>query len=1173
MTSSVFRYIILGIDLFFVVGLIISILWGFLKGWKKSLVAIVSFLVPFIIFSFFLTPISKALLEIRFGDMGTLNQIVTNYIADMLFEGNTAQVTNSEIYAFAQSAAIGVVQLAVYLAGAIVIGIIIYPIVKIILRCTLPKFIFKKPTIVGRLIGLGAGFARFCIFFVIFAFPLFGAISAGKLALEDFKTVMEMTTTSSNNERVSNENSQSKLDKIYELLDSSFTVNILDAGRNRKTGINVSSSYLGFICQVKSENATFNIIKEYGNLRRLLPIAESVMEVNEQGELVFSVDKLTDQQIDTLSDVLKKCKLVKAAIPIIKEVTVDLLEDMENADEYRAEIEAFKTIDLNAEINVIIKVIAEAAKSLKGMEINFNDPLEMLTEPTLPTNASNVIKELLNSKIVSDIAIPRATTELAKYLKEMQIDSESIDRLITTETINKALTADVKSLLEMFQQLYKVGLKDIIKNEGAFDLSDVATQNAIGDVVGKVFALTLVKGHEEDLLKIGLGVANIQNLEYDKIFQGTNINWEVETAKITDIVKSILELLGPTLSNNQEISIDLFLEVNEYGKFVSEDTIIKIAGSDLLRVVAIGFLESLLENEESTDIPAELRACIDCDALRSFSAAEFQTDIINVLDVVKQLKDAGIIFAGEDVIIDLNSAATRDAIIDAVETAFNLKLISGKEEELLKFALRTIQIEGLSYDEIFQDVEVNWNIEKANIVSIIREALNLIGETGATNFNLDVFIAVDEHGYFKAKPLIITIAGSDLIREIALNYLEKTIGEYSGTDVPQELIDCLNFDTLKNLTTIEFQNEILNLLDILKTLVDMNAILDTEGEEIILTEATIEKLITGIFNSVLIKNNEQVIVDYILETTELNVTLEANGIVINFDNVNWDTEPQKLIDVMLALLDFGDLTNINIETLMNDRTSTTKIVTLFDALTASDIFGPTVYDLIEKMVEETGYEVSISEEDKAAIAANGWGNEFNALYDILDEAKTVFDAQGGYDDVTGSQITSIMKTAASSVIATKIIGTFLNTLLGPENLNINPLNADGTPKYDFMVPAVLLDSADSIGALIDLNTMMSSFDTASPTATEDVGAIVDTIASLDESDMVNDIIADVIGDVTLPDGTNIDFASEAQTVQNVYNEYDNDPDNFDISNYPELEEQLANSELAESILKKLGVLQ
>ena len=1172
MMSSVFKYIILGIDLFFLVGLVISILWGFLKGWKKSLVAIVSFLIPFIIFSFFLTPIAKAILEISFGDAGTLNQMLTNAIAEMLYEGNEVQVANSQIYAFAQSIAVGIVQLAVYLVGALVIAIIICPIVKIILRCTLPKFIFEKPNMLGRLIGLGTGFVRFCIFFIIFAFPIFGVISAGKLALEDAKIVMDMTSTDSNVERVSNDSEESELDAIYDLLDSSWTVKILDVSKNRETGINLSSSYLGFICQVKSENVTFNILKEYGNIRRLLPIAQSIVETDEDNQIVFSVDKLNDEQIDILTEVLKECKLVKAAIPIIKEVTIGILENMEDADKYQAEIEAFKNIDLNEELGVIINVIAASAKSLKGMEINFNDPLEMLADPSIPANASNVINELLKSKIIVDILIPRLSLELAKALKDMEIDEESVDKLVTSDTIKNALTNDVKPILEMFQQLYVVGLKNVINNEGQFDLGDVDTQNAIGNVVGGVFNLSIIKGNEEDLLKIGFGIANVKNLEYDQIFEGTNIDWANETAKIVEIAKAVLELIGPSIAQEKEIGIDLFLETNKEGEFIAKDAIIKIAGSDLIRVIAIGFLESILESEESNDIPAELRECIDCNALRSFTSEEFQTDILSALDVVKLLKDANVIFANEGETMDLTLPATQNAIASAVEAAFNLKLISGKEEALLKYAFSIMNIEGLSFDEIFQDIEINWTIEKAKIVSIIKEALKLIGNSGTTDFNLDTFIAINEEGEFKAEALIVAISGSDLIRKVALNYLEKTIGEYNGTDVPQELINCLNFNTLKNLTSAEFQNEVLNILDILKTLVDMKAILAAEGEEIILTEATIEKLVLGIFKSVLIKNNEQVIVDFILEKTSLKDTLEANEIAINFENVNWETEPQKLVNVMKALLNFGDLTTLDIETLMSDRSSTTQIVALFDALTASDVFRPTVYSLIEKMVLETGYEVTITDLDKAAIATNGWGVEFNALYDILDEAKTVFDAEGGYDDVTGAQVSSIMKTAANSVIATKIIGTFLNTLLGPDNLNINPVNPDGTPKYNFMDPAVLSDSADSIGALIDLNTMMSNFDNTAATATQDVGEIVDTIASLSESEMVNDIIADVIGDTTLPDGTEINFANEAQAVQNVYNEYENDPENFDIANHPELEEQLANSELAESILKKLGIL-
>lgn len=52
----------------------------------------------------------------------------------------------------------------------------------------------------------------------------------------------------------------------------------------------------------------------------------------------------------------------------------------------------------------------------------------------------------------------------------------------------------------------------------------------------------------------------------------------------------------------------------------------------------------------------------------------------------------------------------------------------------------------------------------------------------------------------------------------------------------------------------------------------------------------------------------------------------------------------------------------------------------------------------------------------------------------------------------------------------------------------------------------------------------------------------------------------------------IDFTQEATTIENVYAEYSQDPENFDINAHPELADELNNSEVAQSILELLGII-
>lgn len=988
--EQIIRWVILGVDLFLLLAFILYLLFGFIKGWRKSILRMVSFLIPFALYLCFSGIIAKALLNISLPEIGTIKDYVTEMVCSYLYEGES--VVGPEMYALCEDIAIMALRVALYIVGLVLIGLIIAPLIRLIFALTLKKFIKRKekPHLASRFIGMGIGFVRFSTFIMVLFFPLFGICNIADIAIDDVNTIQEKTEVKEDDKQyIHVDESKSELTQYQEWIHSSYVYQVIDFGKNRQTGLNVAGSYLGSLTKIKTEHGDLNIIKEYGNIRGIFPVVLPLFE-EQDGEIVLLFDQMNTQQVNQLTTSLEKIKILKVLLPVLQEYgcyKIEISDQIENSEKIIQEI---KKADLEKELDLLLEVVCQSIVALKGTKVSLSHPEEILLIETLPENIDKIMVTLLQSTLVNELLLPKASEFIQTSLEDMEIQTEDLGELLTQAQMKLCLQNDVSSLLRIYQDLAEnANLDEMLFKEGKLDFTNSTAQEALS--------------------------------------------------------RSIVKIL-------------------------------------------------------------------------------------------------------------------------------ELKLIAGHENTLLKFSLSLIQKEGFTYEELIQDIVPNWEVEKNNLANIIVEIIHLFGEKfQEDSFSMEDLLDMDDDGNFVIEPLILKISASDFIRQVAIQYLENNVEKIESETLPPYFLESLQFETLKNLSKEDFQTEMLNVLDILKTLIQMHVLSPVEGE-IILSAEYIEKLVPAIFASALVRGNEENIVKFILEMTNLNDTLEENNITLQLENVNWETEPAHLVEIFKALYAFGNVEDINLETLMEDRTNTDKIIALFTAFGSSDIFEPVLYTLIETMIAETGYEIIISEQEKMSIKNNGWNNEFISLYQIIDTAETVFNSENGYSDVSGSEITEIMLIASTGVLATKIVGSFLNEMLGPDNLDINPTNPDGTPKYDFMDPNTLRNSAQDIGALIDLKKQVDAFDKTSSTSSADITQIVNQIETLEKSEIVEDFMGEVLGKETMNEFENVDFVEEAHLVQDVYETYEADPDNFQLSDHPELEQQINDSEIAKSILEILGIL-
>jgi len=583
-------------------------------------------------------------------------------------------------------------------------------------------------------------------------------------------------------------------------------------------------------------------------------------------------------------------------------------------------------------------------------------------------------------------------------------------------------------------------------------------------------------------------------------------------------------------------------------------------------------LDKLIEELKTKITDEELLSLVTKDNIKLLLTTDVKEAIEIYQTLCEKMSLDKVIFAEEK--IDLENEDVINSLCDVIPQVFNFSFIKGNEEKLISYALKMTNEPSLAYDKLFENLDPNWQEEAKNLSEIAKEAFKFYNQNIKNkDFSIDLFIYKDENGNYTIMNLVESITKSDMLVRVGINYLAINFDDLVKDSVPQELKECIDFNKLKSYDGVVFKEEIERFIIIFDTLTKMNFF--DESKELDMSEEYIDLLLDNIFSSILISSNEAKIVNYILDATNLNASLNELGITLELDNVNWQTEKESLKKVFKAIVAFGDITNMDFETIMNDRSEEMKqkVINLIEALGDSEIFSSCIYPILEKAISEIGYNITFTDTDKEQIKSSGWKNEITILYEIVDECMDYLNEDFDYQTIKGETITQIMLKASESVIASKVVGIVLNEILGENGLNIMPKNIDGSAKYDFTNRQVLKDTASSIGSLIDLNNGINKFSDGEMTEDDSINLITDTLKELGNNDVAKDIASEIIAEyLDEEDISDIDFEQEASVISSVYEEYKTSPDEFNIDDHPELKENIENSKIASSVLSLLGII-
>lgn len=787
--------------------------------------------------------------------------------------------------------------------------------------------------------------------------------------------------------------------------------------------------------------------------------------------------------------------------------------------------------------------------------MNVNHLEDLLLEESLVTSSNKVLNVLMTSSTIVNYALPKLSEKLIELVDD---PTKEMNVVLSPEKLEICIKTDVSSVLAIYQKLAKNNnLHNYIFNECEFITGTDIAASTLEEAIDGLFELSIVKGNEKTIIKFALTKAKQDKLSYEVLFKGLNPDWQEEGKIIGKIVKEIM-LLPKEAKDFDNFSIETLVLKNASNEYMYDSVIKEISKSNIFRLVSINLLETFTSDSETSNIK-EIMDLLNIDNIKNVSSQEFYQELIGLLQILDTIIETNIL----DEEKELN--LTEENVELLINRIFASILVKGKESEIVNYLLDKTNINAKLQEmgTVLNLEDVDWKTEPTKLIEIFKSIL-AFGDITSIDFN-QIIASKDESTNPKIVRLLTALRDSDIFGTAIFDMIDKMVSETEYTDIT----NLFNLRALENTTIEEFKVEISNLLDIIDLVKKTNI---TNKEELNIDEETIEVLITKIFDSIVTKGKDPEIFNYIMNELNLTETLTNMNITLDpYDNsIDWEKEPSHLIEIFKAIMKFGNINEIDFNTLMKERNETTQtnLTALFEALDSSTIFSPHLKDMIMSMALNAGYIILLTDEDMQEIRLNTWANEVKGIFEVLDICDEILYDSSTYDAVDGTSVKNVMLIASTSVIASKTLGEILMLMLGQFHLNINPKDENGNYKYDFTSRQILKDNAESVGKLIDIKHALDSIENEDAKIKKSIEAV----KNLNNDEITKDTLNAFVDNKITADFDTINFENEGQIIEDVYNKYNSDRENFNIVNEPELREKVEKSEVAKHLLQELGVI-
>lgn len=670
------------------------------------------------------------------------------------------------------------------------------------------------------------------------------------------------------------------------------------------------------------------------------------------------------------------------------------------------------------------------------------------------------------------------------------------------------------------------------------------------------------------------------NLDYDVLVA---IDFNNDIANSSDLIKTLYKL-AQSIDLDKKDDFDQYLNDDEIVTMISEVFVsamkIELFRECFPKIAYYAINKSMEENKYS-----ELVKLITVEYLKN----DFANDLEVLANVYQTAKETDIIDYFKKVEKEYTLTDEMEAkLIEAAKKISEIKLFQNNYPTLIK------QVGPYVKDVLPLDIEqmvledVDWDKE----VKILLEVL-VYGYELMINGNFEDGKALLENPNSSTclKKIVTTLSDSSLAEKYYYPALIEFMNKSLTDEFMKDYTDLITVQYLQN----GFAEDIDDLFDIYNIGNELHLFelfgknnsveLDLTNEE---TRQKVENILTKIINLKLFVGHENDLFKTVYKSARLEKYAEYKELV---DNINWKEEKILIVEVAMDILNLGKAVE-NFDTDLSDledsKVVIDKIANLFDKMYLSQVARPYVFELLDVIIKNSGFNFTFTNEEKQNIVNNTMVKEMDILFEVIKEAKNIFgsDAINGnidIDNLNGDSIATLMKKASESYIASKIIGQLLNDTLGERGFNINPIDEEtGLPRYDFTNPNVLKNEATSVGLLVDLannsKNLQNNVASKGEITDEQIETITKIVGDFANHEGSTEIIEDVINNlceknnITIDENT--DWQNEASIITDVLTDYQSstDKENYNLDDNEELKTLVENSEIASGILSYLGIL-
>ncbi len=1099
-----------------------------------------------------------------------IHSIVETAITDALFDGDYTAYQKADLSTLIDDVVVSAVSWVVFSVLIVFAYILFIPITTLICKIFLP-FLRKKEdgkkkkyTLTSKLLGLGCSLVRFVIFMFIFIVPLYGIIETGQIVLSEASSV----------DPEIEELSEDFNEGVGSSVVLKLTSNI---GRSKNGTFGVGAKTFGQRLLIKTENADINIIKELDGLGAYLPraieLSTKISNAENTNQMVACIE---DDDVSKIINWLADSKIIKVAYPVGINIASNYVSDVEEIKNLNIDFDTLANIDINKDIASLEPFIIGILHCAKKIDLENIDVMTLLRNNEFVIEALDTLDLIFDLEITNKVVLNVAINYLNEMLKQNNLDH--LQDLVTNDYVKNYLINDIKSIYEAFIILDENSIIEYLtedKDITEFEITEQVKQD-LEEMLNILFNLNLIKNKEQKIIQTVFTFIKIDE-ELANGMINENIDWSKELESVKQLVIEALELV---------LQID-FKEEN-YLNMLNNDKLVALV-SDVLDIalnmqltdkyilpMGVDYLNELLINSGFE----ELEGIISTEYISKY----FIEDLEKLIDAAKGINDSKLLdyFNEETKENFVFNTDVKNTLTTSLKQLLDLKLIASNEKELISIAFSYLPEElltewGLDVDAMLKE-DINWTNEARILVEVLVDALEFMVETKFDTDNLGSLLKKEE-----VKTLVPNLIDKVFTLEISEKYLAPVLIKYASG-----MLEDAGFADFKDYITVEYLKnglskdiaDILNLYSLMEELGLSDSLNGSGDFNIDITdpekETKFRTFVSTMLNLHILDGHESELVKKLCDLASLDSFIEYDNSI--FDNVNWDEETNNFVEVVMAVMGLTGIENLDGNFLEQDNFEevSDQLADVFDALINCSFTRDIAFNLVDKLTGSIGYaDIHLTEIDKEKIIVNTGKVEFSVVTDLVKQITELFPEgeEADYTTLKGNEISDLMVKASDGVIASKIMGTVLNDVLGESGLDIMPKDeVTGLPLYDFTDQQTLEEQATNIANCIDLVNNLQSFD---PDNTESISNIIDSVKALDgngDDNLVKDLLTEFLPGESTEIVEDVNWSEEADLLEEVLNSYEQTENKEDFTiDDEELQKRIDESDFAGIILDYLNI--